>query len=725
MRYALCALPILFVVLTLLPGESSGQGLLQGISGSLEFNYTDLTLKTTDASGETIKSRSTTYYPRFTLAINTDLLPTLNFNAGGTFEQNRSDLKIDEQETTKTTFTQVRPYVYFTLRDPIYTAGVGYNLTQQTLKTNGSDFTLNNENYLATLQWRPEGLPFVDSQYIRTNTYDNERRIVDTTKDYAYLNTRYAYKGLELRYQGTYNDIQQRLMNIETRELTHNGWATYYGNFFNNRVSLNTTYNIIYQDIRTSTEGTGEVSIQVFPFGGVSGNSTDPSNGALDPNQALIDGNLTASAGINLGLPPLGGDTRFRNIGVTFLNSTAVNRILLWVDRELPANIAGAFPWDIYASADNLNWIPVQHLTSAPFGPFQNSFEIRFSDTTAKYIKVVTRPLSPGVLGADTYPSIFVTELQLFLQKPAEGTENKITQTTQNYSLDVKANLLNIPMLYYNLDFLYSNITPNGLTRYFLSNGVDVSQRFSRILSGRAKVAMENVKDPDTGVNFVYDASLEATPLKTLTNRLVFTGRNERTQGQTYNTNSILLYNIAELYKGLEINLNGGLNFTKQQTGQKLDEVTVNLIAYIIPYPTFTMTLDYTYTGVKQSGGGLPSSNTSTQTGQLTIAWNPFRTLFLVASLELFAETGRDTVWTQNYGLNWSPFPDGALQFRFFYNQEARTGFNEKETIINPGVRWNITSRSYLDLNYQITHSETGAIKVDQNSITANLKIMF
>ena len=73
-------------------------------------------------------------------------------------------------------------------------------------------------------------------------------------------------------------------------------------------------------------------------------------------------------------------------------------------------------------------------------------------------------------------------------------------------------------------------------------------------------MAIENGKQiaNETRLAYIYNASLEATPLRTLTNRLTFSGRDE-TIGKSHTTNnSIFLYNSAQLYKGLDVNLNGG-----------------------------------------------------------------------------------------------------------------------------------------------------------------------
>ena len=83
--------------------------------------------------------------------------------------------------------------------------------------------------------------------------------------------------------------------------------------FFNRRVSVSASYNIDYEQIKTSTSapGTGGGGTVVSSFSSLAGlslNDNTISPLTLPANPALIDGNLTASAGINIGLPPLGGD---------------------------------------------------------------------------------------------------------------------------------------------------------------------------------------------------------------------------------------------------------------------------------------------------------------------------------------------------------------------------------------------------------------------------------
>ena len=77
----------------------------------------------------------------------------------------------------------------------------------------------------------------------------------------------------------------------------------------------------------------------------------------------------------------------------------------------------------------------------------------------------------------------------------------------------------------------------------------------------------------------------------------------------------------------------------------------------------------------------------------------------------------------QNYGFNWAPFPDGALQFRFSYNENVTPETGQSSTIISPGVRYMINGRSFLDLSYQSIQSKSPGLITDSKGINAELRI--
>lgn len=711
---------LLAFILAFLPGGVWADG----VNGSLDFLYSNVSSKTTDASGNAVKTETNSFNQRYSLLVDKTIYPNLSFTAGGLFEQDLSSLKSNDTDTTSSD-TKLRPFANLTLSNPLYTAGIGYARREETLGT--PSVTTVNEDYDAILGWRPEGLPSFDMRYTRTNTFDTAHSIQDLTKDLLILGSKYIYKGLDVRYQANYTDSKDKLNRLETQDLTQTGRINYFDSFFNRRLSVNTSYYISRDDTTITSPGRGLVNFQIFPFAGLSAINDTPIIGALSSTPALIDGNLTVSSGLNIGgLPPLGGDTRARNVGLDFLNVTEVNSLLVWVDRELPADISNSFSWDVYTSSDNLNWALFTTIFPAPFGPFQNRFEIDFSVVSTRYIKVVTKPLAPTVLGASAFPNISITEIQAFRQKPAGEVKGTTSNTSQIYNWDSQMRLLDIPTLFYDLSYFFTRVDPSGQQRSILSNGFSVNHRFSEILSGSARIAREDgTEEEETRTAYVYNVSIATTPLKTLRNTLVFSGRTEEIGSRSTSNNTVFLYNTADLYRGINVNLNGGENFVTAETGEKQTNTIINLIANIVPHRTLTLTLDYSDIISDRSGGSQGSSSTYTHRGNLIVAYNPFSTLYLVANLEIIAEKDKGVRTTQNYGINWTPFPNGSLQFRFLYNEILRSEDKGEDRIINPGVRWKITTRSYLDLSYQWIKTESFSQTAESNVFTTELAIFF
>lgn len=723
-NYFRLAFPIFLLLLVLLPQITNAQDIFQGISGLLEFNYSFLTSKAKDASGITTKTDASAYNPRFTLNIDTKIFPNLKLHAGGIAELIKTDFESSGIDT-KATITRFRPYIDLTLETPLYTAGIGYILRQERTKTtDSSSFTLVNQEYNAILGWRPEGLPTLDMKLRRTNNFDEEKVLRDTKEDSLHLISKYTYRGLQVNYNGTYIHTMDDLNHLDVKQLTHSGRVAYGGSFLNRRVTVNTTYDIFHQEVKTASEGAGFITSQVFVFAGLSkiDDTLPPLPITLDPNPALVDGNTTASAGIDLisNIPLVR-----RQLGFDFLNPAEVNQLLVWVDRELTAPIASSFSWDIFISEDNLNWTHWAGPITASFGPFQNRFEINFPNIipAKRYIKVVTTPLFRTPL---VPPNIFVAEIQAFLRQSAAAVQGKTKRTSHIYNLDAKARILDNPVLFYDFYYFFNKVLPDNQKRYNVSNGFSLNHRLSRIFSGTARVAREDgEEDDEKRVAYVYNASITADPLRTLRNSLVFSGREEEIGGRPNNTRSIFLYNTAQLYQGIDVNLNGGLNFLEQETGEKARDIVINFGANIVPHRTMTLGLNYSDIMSRRRGGERGTFSTSSRRLDLSLNYNPFRTLYFLAFIQVIAEKGEDLQTIQNYSVNWSPFPDGALQFNFTYNENLRSEDDAKERNFIPSVRWNITKRSYVDLSYQIMSSESKVQKVNSQVISSNLKIFF
>jgi hypothetical protein len=725
--WALCTLPLL-TILVLLPGPATSQGLVQGVSGYLEFDYSYLTTKTTDPFGNTTKTITQGYTPRFHLDINTMIFPNLRLRTGGVAEGIKADAKTDGVDTT-TTILNFNPYIDLTLQTPLYNASLGYVRRQQKTEVSHSpSVTLISDEYYAILGWRPEALPSIDTQFRRTNLYDADKATQDINQDFISLNSRYQYKGLQLNYYGTYLHSKDNILDLDVVQLTHSGRVSYSDSFFNNRVSLSTNYNILYQETTADSAGKGFVSSQVFPGAGLSLVPDPPpsTTGALLPNPALIDGNLTVSSGIDMVSPPLGGD---RSVGLDFLTPMAVSQLLVWVDRDLSSASAILnfffLHMTVFRSSDNLNWTLVP-LPSITFTPFQNRFQIDFANVTTRYIKVVITPLQSTVAGPAGFPNIFVTELQAFLNTPAADVKGKIYRTTHNYDVDAKTRILDNPSLFYEVYGYFNRQEPSGPQTFNIINSFYTFQRLSDVFSGRARVAREDGKDTDRKrFAYVYDAALTADPLKTLHSSFVLSGREEKIEGRPNNTNSFFLYNTAQLYKGIDVNLNGGVNFTKDEGGEKGRNFIVNFQTNIVPYRTLTLGLNYNNTISRRTGGDQGSSSTYTQELDINLSFNPVRTLNLVTIIQVIDQKGEKIQTNQNYAINWSPFPDGALQFNIAYNENLRTEDRLKERIFFPSIRYNVSKRSYVQVSYQLIRSRSNIQKIDSNLFSTKLILFY
>jgi len=727
MRYALCAT----LLLILFPGGLNAQGLLQGISGSLEYNYSFFDSRTKDVFGNKTETKSHNYNPRFTLNIDTKIYPNLKLHAGGIGEETISDVKIDTIKT-KTTVTRFRPYVDLTLQTPLYTAGMGYIRREERTKVEDSpSVTLVNEEYNGLLEWRPDGLPSSKLYLRRTNRFDEREQFQDTTEDSFNLNTKYTHKGLDLNYQGIYTHTLNDITDLDTKQQVHHGRVTYGDAFFDRRVSFQTNYNVTYQQTKTVSKGTGTVQFPLFPSAGLFSIDPTPDDSTdvpMLPNPALIDGDLATSSGIDIGLPAIGDPTDPRNIALDLLNVTEINQLLVWVHTDLSSNptIANSFSWQIWTSSDNTTWSLLTTISPAPFGPFENRYELNFSNVNTRYIKVVVSPLSPAVPGAAGFPDIFITELQAFVSRPAGDVEGKTRNASHTYNLDARARIFNVPLLFYELNYFLNRVEPSSVQRYDLSNALSLNHRLSRKLVGSARVGVENGEERDEKrLAYVYNASLTADPLRTLHHSLVLSGRNESVGGRPNDTYSGFLYNTAQLYNGIDVNLSGGVSFGKQETEEKTRDFIINLGANIVPHRAVVFVLNYSDRMSKRWGGEREDGSTYTRTLDMSVNYNPFRTLNLFASWQIITERDRDTETTQNYALNWSPFPDGTVHFNFAYDENLRSEDNQKERILTPSIRWNITRRSYLDVSYQITRSKSDLQEIDSKFLGTNLKIFF
>jgi hypothetical protein len=695
------------VVGAAVPARAQG-GLFAGMQRSLELVTSATTTRTTLASGQTTTAETNSLVPAVRLNMDTLLYPHLRLNAGGVFELSRLVTTVNGTPADSTIMRN-RPFFMLRSTSPLLSPGFGYFRREERARTAElSGAKLVNDEYAGYLGWNPAGGPRSDFQYLRTHTFDGSRSRQDVVRDFGSLVSQYEYRNFGAYYRGAYLKTDDRLRGYRTRQLTNAVRVNQSGAAIMKRLVWNSSYNVTRQDLRTANDDTGgELVVPATPFAGLASTSDTPLTARLGQNAALIDGNLTAGAGVDLGLTVPPEDTQARNIGLDFVNPTEVSRLWIWTDRDLPFETANAFSWEVFTSADNLVWRRETLVSAAAFGPFERRFEVDFPAVNARYVKVVVRPLPPAVPDAGRFTDIFVTEVQAFSRRQAGALRDRFAQTAHLVNADVRMRLLDAPSLFYEGFYFYTGTSGLGARTTTLSNGISATHSFARILSAYGRVAREQGTEPlGDRVATVGNATFTVEPIPAFRSSVLYSGQDERVGGVPRSRQALFLQNTAQVYRGVDVLFGAGVSTTTRETGETSDDRLVNVSATVIPRDRVSLTFSYDDRATHRSGTFAGEPRVRTRRLYATVVLDPIRTLHLVIGHERLGITGQRTRTTLDLLANWSPFPDGALQFVFARNEALRALEFGKDGSTLGAVRWNVSRRSYVDVSYQRTRSE-------------------
>jgi hypothetical protein len=693
------------------------------------LNFNSRFVSTTSSSQTTLKSTNeqidtefNSFDQRYNLDFSKSLFPYLNF-AAGSFYQLNEITSSNQNIETEIKQDRISPYLEMNLNNPYYKAGLAYRKTRVEEQTTGLTKTqTDRDQYTATMGMTPMGLlPRWNMIYTRSITSD-EPETVDQQEDLFNFSTQYALLAdLNLDYSYTRRDTDNRLRDFMTTEQTHFGKIAYSHNFLQNRLSLNSGYSINYNTLEFP--GTATVEKTLLRSAGLSSLDTTPTDGpALAPTPTLIDGDLTASTGLDIGL---GGDeSTFTNIGLDFGFAVDVNILRIWVDRRPTDQIANSFAWSVYTSPDNLDtstWTLVTTVAPATFGVFDNRFEITFPTVNTRFIKVVTTPLSPSTPGASGFPNIFVTEMEALVSKSGVAISQESTTVNHNFNFNLQGRLGQKTTMGYNLYYTLRTEDPADLERDQMTNGFYLNHIFNPTFSANASVQRTDESDVNQkSVNDVSSVALRAAWLNTLNQILTFSRRTTSEEEGDANQNSVILRTNAILYRGWDAFLDVGYNWDEQIDSTQSTSRIVKTGTNVTPFDKLTFNLNYTYKETDQQN---LQGDTQIET-QIDFQgfYVPFPNLSLFAKISIVDKpTISDTF--QNYSINWSPFAQGDLQFFFTYNEVLRSESNQTEKTIGPGARWTITRNLNLDLAYTFSTTENVLLKTDTESFIAEFKI--
>lgn len=706
----------------------------------LEPGYLYDVTRNIDSSGLELTTYRQALLQNYRLAVDLDLMKNLVLSGSGNF--------IDTSNWTSTNGVHLnfdQPTVVASGRlnytTPVLTAGIQYDYNRQwgTLL----DISRASEVAGGYATWRPQELPQVELRLTRSHNYDVLLQTTDNLVWDGLAGARYTLRSLELRYYFNWIENQDRISQITTSSVNNMAQANYGDSYFGNRLSIYA--NVVGQARTLTVEATGSAATvlqQQFPIQGLSlveAPTQTPADDTLLPNPALIDGNLLASSGINIGYGPSNtGDRNPRDMGVDFVNAvTPVSMIYVWVDKQLPPEVVRAFgdSFTVWASTDNLRWSPVQRTGLIAFGAFNARFEIPIAETSARYLKVVTAPLPVGVTSDRTFADILVTEMQTYRAVSSSSLPPRTTQYAVQANGTLKAGILRSPNLDYDFTINYNRLFQSGIRTYSFVNGLTLNARLSRTFTFTSRVA-RNDNDAGNGHEgqWQWTASLTARPFSTLYGALSYSGQwnqftlqpvdqpDAPTVAASTVLQSVTLFGRADLYEGvnLQATLSGsnGLDVNQRATNSG----TANVSLGLVPNPWVAFTLAYSYNTSWLTGGFLPDASDHNSRLNATLVATPLPALS--ASL-----TGTWLILGQNptfYGtvqVNYSPL-QGDLQFTFAYTRNFDTFSQVSTQFLSPGVRWTIRPGVYLNGTYTMTDTVSPVLETHSQQGLASLIIV-
>ncbi len=719
--YLLFFIAIVILFIPLLSSKARAEGVTLRTKHKYTFSGSKTKSKTT---GDTIDTNASIFDQLYDLDLSKTIYPYLRFDAGAVYELNKTTSTSGDFETDMTEQI-LRPFVELNLDNPIYKAGIAYRKRQIEDKISGlPDTRADRDEINILLGMDPDEIfPRWDLRYNQLHTHDNPETVDDIERQLT-LDTGYTlFKALNLDYLYSLTEKENKLKGFTTEEEVHFGRIDYSRSFWDGRFAVGTGYRIRYQSLKIPENAT--IQSPLARSSGLSSLDKTPEDGpALDINNLLIDGNFIASAGMNLGTN--GDQLESINIGLDFGFAVDVDQIRIWVDRRLTGIVSNSFSWSVYSSPDNIDsstWTLIATVFPAVFGAFDNRFEVSFPKTNTRFIKVVANALSLTDSGGADFPDIFVTEMEAFITLRGVQVDREQKTIDQNIDLNLRGRLGDKTSVGYTLLYSLREDDPANEERTSLTHSVYLSHIFNRLFSASANGQRSDTTgtDEDT-VSDTYGVSLKANWLYTFDQTLTYSGRSDTDEDGSGRQDSIFLRSNARLYRGWSAFLDMGYTWEEAIDRPKAASTLIRTGTDVEPNRKIILNVDYAYKATDESG---VDGRSSTETDlRLQVFYNPFDNLSLFARLDV-VDRGEGIELFQNYSINWSPFPDGDLQFFFVYTETLRSESESRDTVVGPGLKWTVGRHILFDMTYNFIKTENKTQITDSNVFAAELRLVF
>ncbi|MBI5509053.1 MAG: hypothetical protein HY903_09890 [Deltaproteobacteria bacterium] len=710
------------------PGVARGDASL-GVEPTGTISIIDTTDNDRDT---TTRSRNDTLDQRYRLSLAREFTETLRAGAGGLLQLTDTWATREDLDTrTKARLANV--YGDLVWQSDTFTAGADYRRRQQVSRNpTFASRTLTNEVMGGYGSFTPDGPPRVNLRLDHQTTWDARHAVQDQTSNSVKLDAFYdTPRPLTLQYALGYADTADRVHHLDLSQFTQTTSGSYMTTLWEDRVILAT--NAAINHGRTSTEATGATgttATQQYPLSGLSlveRFPATPASSTLIPNTALADGNLSASANIDLGYNPSRlGDTANRHFGAEFSElAESVNTVYVWVDRTVPVEVASAFVFSVYSSNDNVTWQSVALGGSTIFADFADRFEVSFNDTRARFLKVVARPLPANYAAFLDVADVNVTEVQFFSMLPVRRAPTSTHSLNTVVNASARTRLMTSEAFFHELTLSAANqLLPERNAVYQARNGLSYSRNLLSWLGLGVRAArLDTLTRLGHDWAFDYSSSLAGSPVANLNANLGYSGAVNGGATRSGTTNSLTLSSTAELYPGVAAGTSAFYNFAvvkRRRSAGPGATVSVSLA----PHPTFTLTSGLRYSLSDQWGAGLPRRRFETQGVDASTAFAPISALYLAANVTRSWATRERPRWLGNYSGGFSPFPGGALQLHFSYAESVDALSRAFSRTFSPSLHWRIAPKIVTNATYTLAFVDTEPIRTRASTFACNLMVV-
>jgi hypothetical protein len=588
------------------------------------------------------------------------------------------------------------PLLVLNFRPPqLYNLDFGFSRTQ-TLPSEGVGITTNITTavfYLPQSRW-----PALSITFDRTTTEDDaDPKRTDTVSNRIGFSTNYAFNLLETESKVSYSFqgslVEDTIREVETENLDHFLGVNFFRKFWDDKISVNGDLGYSFSEITTESTGTPQRFETVFPADeGLSSVGAVP----LATNAALIDRNLTSSAGIDIDDPAFQGS----NIVVGYNSEQALFKISLYVNTTQTKAVIDTLDlgWQLSTSDDGITFSATQPISPTyEEVPFKR-FVFTFSERTARFFRLVNT-LLPNiglpieVTEMEPVGFVLATPTQRFTQETPRSFGGLGVSYTPTEGLKVK----------YNVSFSSTSDELNDIKSTSITQianlGYTVIPRYLLVSAAFANTSRKSTGAP-TNRNDSYRLTLSSSPLRTLRTSAGVRRTEASIGGDTTSRNDSLVADVSmNLYRGLDLSLRSNLTESKNFVNDSgTSAVIFSGTLRLRPWKPLTISTTGSTTRIVTDQQGVETTTTRDSLNA-TISWNATRKMFVSSRIVILPNI------SHRYNLTW--LPTRNLQI------SGRVGFSEDTKNYGFDISWRILRRFNTSLGYNTRMNDETDTDID------------